>query len=182
MNILLGITGSIAAYKAAFLTRLFVKEGWQVKVIMTPDATQFITPLTLSTLSKNPVYSAFTGADGAWVDHVALSNWADVMVVAPATSNTLAKMATGQCDNLLLACYLSATCPIYLAPAMDRDMYLHSATQQNLHHLQERTQHHLIPPGTGELASGLTGTGRMAEPEDILSEVKKKSSLKHSRA
>lgn len=175
MKIVLGVCGSIAAYKAATLTRLLVKDGHEVKVILTDSGKAFITPLTLGTLSKNQVYSGlFDEKTGEWVNHVALAHWADLLLIAPLSANTLAKMANGMCDNLLLAVYLSATCPVYVAPAMDRDMYLHPSVQANLVTLQQRG-HHIIPPGEGELASGLEGIGRMAEPEEIFDEVKKKS-------
>jgi len=175
LKILLGVSASIAAYKAALLTRLLIKDGHEVKIIMTQSATEFITPLTLSTLSKNPVYSKFSDAgSGEWVNHVALAHWADVFVMAPLSANTLAKMASGGCDNLLLATYLSATCPVYFAPAMDLDMYKHPAVQQNVDILKSRGNV-IIPPNDGELASGLTGIGRMAEPEEILAELKKKA-------
>lgn len=168
-KVLLGITGSIAAYKTAFLVRLLVKEGASVKVVMTPAAKEFITPLTLSTLSKNPVLSDFaTGPSGEWNNHVDLGLWADMMLIAPASANTLAKMAGGACDNLLLAVYLSARCKVYLAPAMDLDMFRHPATTENLRKL-ESYGNVIIPPGHGELASGLVGEGRMAEPEEIVS-------------
>jgi phosphopantothenoylcysteine decarboxylase/phosphopantothenate--cysteine ligase len=141
---------------------------------MTHSATAFIAPLTLSTLSKNPVAcQLFNAANGEWVNHVALSEWADIYVVAPASANTIAKMAGGLCDNILLASYLSATCPVMIAPAMDRDMFLHPSTQQNIEILEQRGNI-IIPPGEGELASGLEGMGRMAEPEEILAEIKKK--------
>jgi phosphopantothenoylcysteine decarboxylase / phosphopantothenate---cysteine ligase len=167
-KILLGVTGSIAAYKAAFLVRLLVKQGAEVKVIMSDDAKTFITPLTLSTLSKNPVYSSFVLNDaGEWTNHVELGLWADVMLIAPATANTLAKMANGICDNLLLATYLSARCKVLLAPAMDLDMYAHPATQQNIKTLAS-FGNIVLPVGNGELASGLNGNGRMTEPEDII--------------
>lgn len=167
-NILLGVCGSIASYKSAYLTRLFVKAGANVKVIMTNEAKSFITPLTLSTLSKNPVYSDyFNEATGEWNNHVDFGMWADLFVIAPATANTLAMLANGLCNNLLAATYLSAKCPIYFAPAMDLDMWKHPATQQNVSRLQS-FGNSLIPPGDGELASGLVGEGRMAEPEDIL--------------
>ncbi len=168
-KIVLGVTGSIAAYKAAFLTRLLVKNGASVQVIMTPQAADFITPLTLSTLSKNPVLSRFTASPdtGEWNNHVALGLEADALVIAPASANTLAKMALGNCDNLLLATWLSARCPVWVAPAMDLDMLRHPATQANLDKLKTYGTH-LIQPGYGELASGLTGEGRMAEPEEIL--------------
>ncbi|MBL7875407.1 MAG: bifunctional phosphopantothenoylcysteine decarboxylase/phosphopantothenate--cysteine ligase CoaBC [Cyclobacteriaceae bacterium] len=168
-KILLGMSGSIAAYKAAFLTRLLVKEGAEVKVIMTPSAHDFITPLTLATLSKNPVLTHFTKDDtGEWNNHVDLGLWADALVVAPATANTIAKMATGICDNLLTAVYLSARCPVFFAPAMDLDMLQHSATQRNIETL-EGWGHQQIKPTFGELASGLIGTGRMAEPQEMVS-------------
>ena len=174
MKILLGVTGSIAAYKSALLARLFIKDGHEVKIIMTDSARYFITPLTLSTLSKNPVLSHLFDKDtGEWVNHVALARWADAIVIAPLSANTLAKMANGICDNLLLTTYLSATCPVYFAPAMDVDMYKHPATQANINTLIAR-DNHMIPPADGELASGLEGVGRMAEPEDIFSEIKKK--------
>lgn len=165
-KILLGITASIAAYKAAVLVRLLIKAGAEVKVVMTPAASDFITPLTLSTLSKNPVLQTLE-QNGAWANHVALGRWADVMVVAPLSCNTLAKMATGLCDNLLLAVYLSATCPVVVAPAMDEDMWHHGSTQRNLQTLSGYGNH-IIPVDKGELASGLVGDGRMAEPESIL--------------
>jgi phosphopantothenoylcysteine decarboxylase/phosphopantothenate--cysteine ligase len=170
-NILLGVTGGIAAYKAAFLVRLFIKEGAFVKVIMTPDAEAFVTPLTLSTLSKNPVYSSFTDHEKNWNNHVEIAEWADILVIAPATSNTLSKMVSGKSDNLLLTTYMSATCPVYLAPAMDLDMYKHPGNQKNLAEL-EKQKHHIIEPETGELASGLVGKGRMAEPEHIVKFIK----------
>ncbi|WP_455169388.1 bifunctional phosphopantothenoylcysteine decarboxylase/phosphopantothenate--cysteine ligase CoaBC [Aegicerativicinus sediminis] len=169
-RILLGITAGIAAYKTASLVRLFIKCGAEVKVVMTPSAKDFITPLTLSTLSKNPVYSSFTSEEDeneVWNNHVELGLWADFFVIAPATANTLAKMANGICDNLLMATYLSAKCPIYFAPAMDLDMYKHESTKTSIERLQE-FGNILIPPGTGELASGLVGEGRMAEPEEIV--------------
>lgn len=168
-KILLGVSGSIAAYKAAFLTRLLVKEGAEVKAIMTPSAHDFITPLTLATLSKNPVLTHFTKDDtGEWNNHVDLGLWADALVVAPATANMVAKMATGICDNLLTAVYLSARCPVFFAPAMDLDMLQHPATQRNIETL-EGWGHQQIKPTFGELASGLIGTGRMAEPQEIVS-------------
>ena len=167
-KVILGVTGSIAAYKAAILARLLVKAGAEVRVVMTETAKEFITPLTLSTLSKNPVLSKFTrNGTGEWNNHVELGLWADAIVIAPASANTLAKMAHGACDNLLLATYLSARCPVFVAPAMDLDMLQHPSTRQNL---QILTGHgnHLIAPGHGDLASGLVGTGRMAEPEEIM--------------
>lgn len=167
-KILLGVCGSIAAYKSALLIRLLVKEGAEVKVIMTGSATSFITPLTLSTLSKHPVYSDFVkNENGEWNNHVDLGLWADLMIIAPASANTIAKMANGLCDNLLLATYLSARCPVYLAPAMDLDMYKHPATIRNLTTLKEYGNH-IIDAEHGELASGLVGTGRMTEPENVV--------------
>jgi phosphopantothenoylcysteine decarboxylase/phosphopantothenate--cysteine ligase len=166
MRIILGITGSIAAYKAAVLTRLLIKHGHDVQVLMTEAAAGFISPLTLSTLSKKPVHHQIHTESG-WNNHVSLGLWADLMVVAPCTANTLAKMAHGTCDNLLTAVYLSARCPVWVAPAMDEDMWNHPATRDNLQRLQQRGVE-LIPVGTGELASGLSGPGRMAEPEEIL--------------
>ena len=169
-KILLGVTAGIAAYKTAFLVRLFIKAGAEVKVVMTPAAKDFVTPLTLSTLSKNPVHSAFyeqEEGNEVWNNHVELGLWADLMLIAPATANTLAKMADGICDNLLLATYLSAKCEVFFAPAMDLDMYRHETTKRNIEALSARGNV-LIPPGTGELASGLEGEGRMAEPEEIM--------------
>jgi phosphopantothenoylcysteine decarboxylase/phosphopantothenate--cysteine ligase len=165
-KILLGITGSIAAYKAAFLTRLLLKSGAEVRVLMTPAATKFISPLTLSTLSKQAVLTEVAGAEG-WNNHVDLGLWADAMLVAPLTASTLAKMANGICDNMIVAAYLSARCPVFFAPAMDVDMWHHPSTQENVRKLQAYGNQ-LIPVGTGELASGLNGAGRMAEPEDIV--------------
>ncbi|HEY1056547.1 MAG TPA: flavoprotein, partial [Emticicia sp.] len=167
-KILLGVCGSIASYKSATLVRLLVKAGANVKVIMSKDATHFITPLTLSTLSKNPVLvDYFTPATGEWNNHVELGLWADVMLIAPASANTIAKFANGICDNLLTACYLSAKCPVYFAPAMDLDMWKHASTQANINRL-ETYGNILIKPAYGELASGLIGEGRMSEPEEIL--------------
>ena len=167
-KIIIGVCGSIAAYKSATLIRLLVKAGATVQVVMTPDATNFITPLTLSTLSKRPVLVAyFTPETGEWNNHVELGLWADLLIIAPASANTLAKMAGGLSDNLLTAVYLSAKCPVYFAPAMDLDMWKHDATRQNIAQLQ--SYHNiLIKPGNGELASGLHGEGRMAEPEEIV--------------
>ncbi|MEC7771117.1 MAG: bifunctional phosphopantothenoylcysteine decarboxylase/phosphopantothenate--cysteine ligase CoaBC [Bacteroidota bacterium] len=169
-NILLGISGGIAAYKTTFLVRLLIKAGAQVKVVMTQSASSFVTPLTLSTLSKNPVLMDFINEeDGSlsWNNHVELGLWADIMLIAPATANTLSKMANGTCDNLLLATYLSAKCPVYFAPAMDLDMYKHPSTKNSLDKL-ESFGNTMIPAESGELASGLHGEGRMAEPENIL--------------
>lgn len=167
-RILLGVCGSIAAYKAAPLTRLLVKAGAEVQVIMTPSALPFIGPLTLATLSKRPVLHQYADTHtGEWHNHVALGLWADALLIAPASANTLAKFAGGICDNLLTAVYLSARCPVYLAPAMDLDMYQHPATKANMQRLQS-WGHQLIAPETGELASGLYGQGRLAEPETIV--------------
>jgi phosphopantothenoylcysteine decarboxylase/phosphopantothenate--cysteine ligase len=166
-NILLGVTGSIAAYKSAYLIRQWVKEGADVQVVMTPLAKEFITPLTLATLSKHPVLvDFFDPTNGNWNSHVNLGLWADAFVIAPATANTLAKMANGIADNLLLTSYLSAKCPVFIAPAMDLDMWLHPATQHNLQQLQSIGVQ-VIEPTVGELASGLEGKGRMADPETI---------------
>ncbi|MCA0133075.1 bifunctional phosphopantothenoylcysteine decarboxylase/phosphopantothenate--cysteine ligase CoaBC [Winogradskyella alexanderae] len=169
-NILLGITAGIAAYKSANLVRLFIKAGANVKVVMTPASKDFITPLTLSTLSKNPVYSSFVDEEDdnqVWNNHVELGLWGDLFVIAPATANTLAKMCNGVCDNILLATYLSAKCPVYFAPAMDLDMYKHASSKTSFRTLQSYGNK-MIPAGTGELASGLIGEGRMAEPEEIV--------------
>ncbi len=169
-NVLLGITAGIAAYKTAPLLRLFIKAGANVKVVMTPTAKEFVTPLTLSTLSKNPVVSSFTNEDddnALWNNHVELGLWADIFVIAPATANTMSKMANGVCDNLLMATYLSAKCPVYFAPAMDLDMYKHPSTKSSFEKLQS-FGNTMIPATSGELASGLVGEGRMAEPEDII--------------
>jgi len=167
-KILLGVCGSIAAYKAAFLIRLLVKAGADVRVISTTSASDFISPLTLSTLSKNPVLTKFVKNDeGEWNNHVELGLWADLMIIAPLSANTLGKMASGICDNLLLATYLSAKCPVMVAPAMDLDMYAHPSTQQNLKVIQS-FGNLVLEAEDGELASGLSGQGRMAEPESIL--------------
>lgn len=167
-NIVLGVTGGIAAYKTAFVIRLLVKGGADVKVVMTPLAREFITPLTLATLSRNPVLiDFFDPEDGRWNSHVDLGLWADALIVAPATANTLAKMATGVADNLLLTTYLSARCPVFVAPAMDLDMFRHPATTENIEKLTSRGVN-IIDATTGELASGLEGKGRMAEPEEIV--------------
>lgn len=166
-HILLGITGSIAAYKAALLVRALVKQGAEVRVIMTEMAKQFITPLTMATLSKNPILVEFYNPEnGDWNSHISLGMWADAYLIAPASANTIAKMATGVADNLLLTTYLSARCPVIVAPAMDVDMYLHTATQKNIETLAFRGVK-IIDPNAGELASGLEGKGRMAEPEEI---------------
>ncbi len=168
-NIILGVCGSIAAYKSAFLVRLLVKAGANVKVILTPDGANFITPLTLATLSKNPVYTQyFEEETGVWSNHVELGLWADLIIIAPISANTLAKLATGICDNLLTAVYLSAKCPVYVAPAMDLDMWKHESTQANIAKINSYGNI-VIAPGSGELASGLYGEGRMAEPEEIIS-------------
>ena len=170
-KIIVGVTGSIAAYKAAIFVRLLVKEGAEAKVVMTNSAKDFITPLTLSTLSKNPVYSSFTsGSQGEWNNHVELGLWADAMIIAPASANTIGKMANGLCDNLLLATYLSARCPVFVAPAMDLDMYQHPSVLDNLKKLNG-FGNQVIDATHGELASGLVGTGRMAEPEDLVSQL-----------
>jgi phosphopantothenoylcysteine decarboxylase / phosphopantothenate---cysteine ligase len=167
-KILLGVSGSIAAYKSALLTRLLVKEGAEVKVIMTNAAKDFITPLTLSTLSKNPVLSSFTsGQNGEWNNHVELGLWADAMIIAPTSANTLAKCANGMADNLLIATYLSAKCPVFFAPAMDLDMYVHPSTVENVKKLKSYGNE-IINAEFGELASGLVGEGRLAEPEQIV--------------
>lgn len=169
-KILLGISGGIAAYKTANLVRLFIKSGAEVQVVMTPSAKDFVTPLTLGTLSKREVFSAFYEPDdenAKWNNHVELALWADLMLIAPATANTMSKMANGGCDNLLLATYLSAKCKVYFAPAMDLDMYKHESTHENFRKL-ESFGNVMIPAESGELASGLSGEGRMAEPENII--------------
>ena len=169
-HILLGITAGIAAYKIASLVRLFVKNGAHVKVVMTPASKEFITPLTLSTLSKNPVLDSFTNEDDdneVWNNHVELGLWADIFLIAPATANTMSKMASGNSDNLLLAIYLSAKCPVYVAPAMDLDMYRHASSKTSMSTLQSYGNI-IIPAEVGELASGLVGAGRMAEPATIV--------------
>ncbi len=174
-NVLLGITGGIAAYKTTFLVRLLIKAGATVKIVMTESAGSFVSPLTLSTLSKNPVLSDFvdeTEESLSWNNHVELGLWADVFLIAPATANTLSKMANGTCDNLLLATYLSAKCPVYFAPAMDLDMYKHPSTKASLDKLQG-FENVMIPAESGELASGLVGEGRMAEPEHIVAFLQK---------
>ena len=169
-KIILGISGGIAAYKTASLVRLFIKAGAQVQVIMTPASKDFVTPLTLSTLSKNPVHSSFYNEEdenAQWNNHVELALWADFMVIAPATANTLSKMVNGNCDNLLIATYLSAKCPVYFVPAMDLDMYKHPSTIASFSALHQ-FGNVIIPAEVGELASGLSGEGRMAEPENII--------------
>ena len=174
-KILLGVTAGIAAYKTSYLVRHFIKAGAAVQVVMTPAAKDFVTPLTLSTLSKNPVHSTFydkNEENELWNNHVDLALWADLMVIAPLTANTLAKMAEGICDNLLLATYLSAKSTVYFAPAMDLDMYQHETTSANIVRLEARGNI-FIPPSFGELASGLEGEGRMAEPEEIVSFIEK---------
>lgn len=174
-NVLLGISGGIAAYKTASLVRLLIKAGAHVQVVMTPASVDFVTPLTLSTLSKNPVFSTFYNKEdenATWNNHVELALWADFMIIAPTTANTLSKMASGACDNLLLATYLSAKCPVYFAPAMDLDMYIHPTTIMNFETLRG-FGNTIIPAESGELASGLSGEGRMAEPENILQFIEK---------
>jgi phosphopantothenoylcysteine decarboxylase / phosphopantothenate---cysteine ligase len=170
-KILLGVSGSIAAYKSAWLVRLLVKAGAEVQVILTDTAKDFVTPLTLSTLSKKPVFSSFTSSDeGTWHNHVDLGLWADLMLIAPATAHTLAKCAHGICDSLLIATYLSARCPVYFAPAMDLDMYAHFSTEDSLKRLIQNGNF-IIEPADGELASGLSGKGRMVEPEEIMQKI-----------
>ncbi len=182
-KIVLGISGGIAAYKTASLVRLFIKAGAHVQVIMTPASKDFITPLTLSTLSKNPVYSSFfneeeeSSQNAQWNNHVELGLWADLILIAPATANTMSKMATGNCDNLLIATYLSAKCPVYFAPAMDLDMYKHPTTVASFEALTS-FGNIMIPAESGELASGLSGEGRMAEPENILAFIERDLSAK----
>ena len=179
-KILLGISGGIAAYKTTTLVRLLVKAGAQVQVIMSPAAKDFVTPLTLSTLSKNPVFSTFYSEESTnaqWNNHVELALWADIMLIAPATANTIAKMANGICDNLLMATYLSAKCKVFFAPAMDLDMYAHPSTSINFNKLQS-FGNVMIPAEFGELASGLVGQGRMAEPENIIAFIEKEEENK----
>ncbi|WP_317129701.1 flavoprotein [Hymenobacter jejuensis] len=173
-KILLGVTGSIAAYKAATLVRLLVKAGAEVQVILTASAAAFVTPLTLGTLSKKPVLTSFLKdeAAGEWHNHVHLGLWADALVIAPASANTVGHLANGLCDNLLDAAYLSARCPVFLAPAMDLDMYAHPAVTRNFEQLRAYGNYVLESPA-GELASGLSGPGRMLEPEDIVAELMK---------
>ena len=173
-KVLLGITGGIAAYKTTFLVRLLIKAGAKVKIVLTDSASSFVSPLTLATLSKNPVLSSFVAEENNstdWNNHVELGLWADLMLIAPATANTLSKMANGTCDNLLLGVYLSAKCPVFFAPAMDLDMYKHPSTKTSFDKLQS-FGNLMIPATSGELASGLHGEGRMAEPEDIIAFVK----------
>lgn len=169
-KIIVGVTGSIAAYKSAVLVRLLVKAGVEVKVIMTASAADFITPLTLSVLSKHPVITDLKNDSGTWNNHVELGLWADMLLIAPASANTVAKMANGLCDNMLLATYLSAKCPVFFAPAMDLDMWRHPSTKRNID-LLTSYGNHLVPVENGELASGLTGDGRMAEPEHIVAAI-----------
>jgi phosphopantothenoylcysteine decarboxylase/phosphopantothenate--cysteine ligase len=170
-KILLGLTGSISAYKAILLLRLLIKEGADVRVVMTPSAATFVSPLNFSVLSKNKVFIDFTDKENNWNNHVDLALWADIFVIAPASLHTLSKMATGICDNMLLASYFSSRCPVLVAPAMDVDMYLHPVSQRNLRSLQDDGCT-IISPGKGELASGLIGEGRLAEPEEILRQIK----------
>ena len=170
-HILIGVTGGIAAYKSASIIRLLVKDGAEVKVIMTEHAKEFITPLTLATLSKHPVFTGFFDPEnGNWNSHVDLGLWADLFLIAPATANSIAKMATGLADNLLLTTYLSARCPVFVAPSMDMDMLNHPATIINIETLKA-FGNTILEPTSGELASGLTGKGRMAEPEDMVKEI-----------
>lgn len=166
-KIVLGVCGSIAAYKSAMLTRLLIKAGAEVKIIMTASASQFITPLTLTVLSQNKVFNHLNDDAGTWNNHVELGLWADAFVIAPASANTLGKMANGICDNMLLATYLSAKCPVFFAPAMDLDMWKHKSVKRNIE-LLHSYGNILIPVEHGELASGLVGDGRMAEPEHIM--------------
>ena len=176
-NVLLGVTASIAAYKAANLVRLLKKSGANVQVIQTPKSLEFITPLTLSTLSENPVSTKMVNdEDKTWNNHVKLGLWADIMIIAPASAKTLSKMVNGDCDNLLIATYLSSKCPVYFAPAMDLDMFKHNSTKENIKKLEENLNI-LIPPTSGELASGLSGVGRMEEPENIISFIKENLNL-----
>ncbi|MDR6406377.1 MULTISPECIES: bifunctional phosphopantothenoylcysteine decarboxylase/phosphopantothenate--cysteine ligase CoaBC [Chryseobacterium] len=179
-KILIAVSGGIAAYKIHFLIRDFVKKGAEVQVIMTPDAEHFVTKLSISTLSKKPVYTEFYGDNGTWNSHVEMALWADVMIVAPCTANTLAKMVHGMCDNLVIATYMSAKCPVFIAPAMDLDMYVHPSTKQNLE-LAEDFGHIVVPAESGELASGLIGQGRMAEPETIAKTVEDFFSLNNRK-
>ena len=174
-NVLLGVTGSIAAYKSAILVREFIKLGANVKVIQTANSKDFVTPVTLSTLSKNPVFTSFFQEENPdlWNNHVDLGLWSDCMVIAPATAKTISKMASGECDSFLLATYMSARCPVFFAPAMDVDMYKHVSNKSNIEKLTSYGNV-LIPPDNGELASGLIGVGRMAEPKEIINFIEKK--------
>lgn len=170
-KIIVGITAGIAAYKTNSLVRLLVKSGADVRVVMTPASSEFVTALTLATLSKNPVWHSFkSNENGQWNNHVDMGMWGDLMIIAPCTANTLSKMAHGVCDNILMAVYLSAKCPVWVAPAMDLDMYANPSTKENLKFL-EQNGIHILPAGTGELASGLSGEGRMMEPEEITGEI-----------
>lgn len=172
-NILIGVTGGIAAYKTANIIRLLVKEGASVKVIMTEHARDFITPLTLATLSKNPVLTDFFNPEnGSWNSHVDLGLWANLFLIAPATANTIGKMANGIADNLLLTSYFSARCPVFIAPSMDMDMLEHPSTVKNIETLRS-FGNHILDPASGELASGLSGKGRMVEPEEIVKEIER---------
>jgi phosphopantothenoylcysteine decarboxylase/phosphopantothenate--cysteine ligase len=181
-NILIGVTGGIAAYKTATIIRLLVKDGAEVKVIMTDHAKEFITPLTLSTLSKNPVFTEFFDpGNGAWNSHVDLGLWANLFLIAPATANTIAKMASGIADNFLLTTYLSARCPVFVAPSMDMDMLQHPSVVINIETLKA-FGNYILDPASGELASGLTGKGRMAEPEEIVNEIETFFSKKKNNA
>ncbi|AZA52559.1 bifunctional phosphopantothenoylcysteine decarboxylase/phosphopantothenate--cysteine ligase CoaBC [Chryseobacterium sp. G0201] len=179
-KILIAVSGGIAAYKIHFLIRELIKKSAEVQVIMTPDAEHFVTKLSLSTLSKKPVYTDFYNENGTWNSHVEMALWADVMIVAPCTANTLAKMTHGMCDNLVIATYMSAKCPVFIAPAMDLDMYAHPSTTQNLE-LAEDFGHFIIPAEEGELASGLIGQGRMAEPETIAKAVEEFFNSNHKK-
>lgn len=170
-KIIIGVTAGIAAYKTNFLIRLLVKSGAEVRVVMTPDSLDFVTPLTLSTLSKNPVWHTFkSNENGQWNNHVDLGLWGDLFLIAPCTANTISKMAHGVCDNILMAVYLSAKCPVWLAPAMDLDMFQNDSTRKNIQQLSDSGVH-VLPVGKGELASGLSGDGRMMEPEEIMAEL-----------
>jgi len=181
-NIILGITGSIAAYKAAVLLRLLVKEGAEVQVVITPSGKEFITPVTLSALSGKSVISEFFGSgDGSWNSHVDIALWADLMLVAPATATSIGKMANGIADNMLVTTYLSTKCPVMIAPAMDLDMFAHPSTQRNLSILKDYGNT-IVEPASGELASGLEGKGRMEEPANIVEEVVKLLSRKKKTA
>ena len=172
-KILLGISGGIAAYKTPLIVRELIKNGAEVRVVVTPAAKNFVTPLTLSTISKNPVLSTFTANDfdnPTWNDHVELGLWADILLIAPATSNTISAMSNGRCNNLLLAVYLSAKCPVFIAPSMDLDMYAHLSNQNNINILKSYGNH-IFPVGEGQLASGLVGKGRMMEPNEIVENI-----------